>query len=172
MNLTTQRLIIRAFDSADKADVIGYMSDPDVTHFLSEGTLDESGVEHFILNTNQAFAIEHSASEKVIGHIEFYPWFGDHTYEMGWVLNPQFQGLGIALEAAQATLSYGFLTLGIHRVVATAQPENPASYKLMEKLGMVREGHFRQCIPKENGVWWDEYFYSILRSDFDNANAR
>ncbi len=37
----------------------------------------------------------------------------------------------------------------------------------MEKLGMVREGHFRQCIPKEDGTWWDEYFYSMLLDDFN-----
>ncbi|MCE2571883.1 GNAT family N-acetyltransferase [Motilimonas eburnea] len=102
----------------------------------------------------------------MVGHIEFSPWFGDHTYEIGWIIHPEFQGQGIAYEAASAALAYGFETLNLHRVVATAQPDNPASYRLMEKLGMIREGHFRQCIPRPNGQWWDEYFYSMLASDY------
>lgn len=43
-------------------------------------------------------------------------------------------------------LRYGFERLQRQRIIATCQPENPASVGVMEKIGMRREGHFRQCI--------------------------
>lgn len=171
MNIETENLLIRPFEPNDVDDVLAYMSDPNTTYYLPEGVLSRQEVVHFITKNSKAFAIilrddSYGSSGKLVGHIEFYAWFGEHTYEIGWALNPQFHRRGLAFEAASAVLTYGFNTLGIHRVVATAQPENTASHSLMDKLGMLREGHFRQCIPKGDGVWWDEYFYSILHYDY------
>ncbi|MCG7584861.1 GNAT family N-acetyltransferase [Photobacterium sp. OFAV2-7] len=172
MILETSRLQIRNFGSADYQSVLEYMTDEVTTHFLGEGRLSANQVIDFLASNSgaspKAYPIIEKSSQVLIGHIEFYPWFGDHTYEIGWVINPKFQGQGYGYEAAKAILEHGFTQLHIHRVIATCQPENPASYRLMEKLGMVREGYFRQCIPKGNDVWWDEYFYSILKSDYDN----
>ncbi|EIT7146556.1 N-acetyltransferase [Vibrio vulnificus] len=167
MNIETQNLMIRHFVEKDADDVYQYMSDTEATFYLPEGTLSRNDVSKFVSNNSKAFAICHKESAQVLGHIEFYAWFGDHTYEIGWVINPQFQRNGFAYEAASHVVEYAFQTLGVHRVIATSQPENAPSFRLMEKLGMVREGHFRQCIPKGNGVWWDEYFYSMLSSDYE-----
>ncbi|AQU81208.1 MULTISPECIES: GNAT family N-acetyltransferase [unclassified Halomonas] len=166
MNIETQNLIIRPFSLSDMEDVFEYMSDAETTHYLAEGILTKEAVQSFITETHKAFAIYHKQYGRLVGHVEFYAWFGDHTYEIGWVVNPKYQKQGIAYEAASSVLTHGFDKLALHRIVATAQPENPASYLLMDKLGMVREGHFRRCIPKGEGVWWDEYFYSILESDY------
>lgn len=166
MNIDSDNLTIRPFTTSDVDDVHEYMSCPDVTYYLPQGVMSKDAVAEFIANNTKVFAICLKGSGKLVGHIEFYPWFGDHTYEIGWALNPSFQRQGIAFEAAARTLKYGFETLGVHRIIATAQPENVASYRLMEKLAMVREGHFRQCIPKGDDIWWDEYFYSMLLSDF------
>ena len=74
-------------------------------------------------------------------------------------------------EAAHALLGYGFATLGLHRVIATCQPENVASWRVMEKLGMRREAHVRQCIPRDDGTWWDEYVYAILKAEWNAAGG-
>lgn len=169
MNIETQNLIIRPFLFSDVEDVFEYMSDAEATHYLAEGVMSKEAVKSFVNETEKAFAIYHKQEKRLVGHIEFYAWFGDHTYEIGWIVNPKYQKQGIAYEAASCVLNHGFTKLGLHRVVATAQPENPASYLLMEKLGMVREGYFRQCIPKGEGVWWDEYFYSMLDSDYRDS---
>ncbi len=58
-----------------------------------------------------------------------------------------------ASEAAQATLEYGFKEMKLHRIIATCQPQNTPSYRVMEKIGMRREGYFRKCIPHGN-EWW------------------
>ncbi|GFN33545.1 hypothetical protein PCURB6_38050 [Paenibacillus curdlanolyticus] len=52
----------------------------------------------------------------------------------------------------------------IHRLIATCQPDNPPSYRVMEKIGMQREGYFKQCIPHGDNEWWDEYYYAILEN--------
>ncbi|HAS6327556.1 TPA: GNAT family N-acetyltransferase [Vibrio vulnificus] len=167
MNIETQHLKIRHLIEKDAEDVYEYMCDNKVTFYLPDGTLTKSDTLKFVSDNTKAYAICHKDSDKVIGHIEFYAWFGEHTYEIGWVINPRFQKNGFAFEAASRVLEHAFQTLGVHRVIATAQPENAASCCLMEKLGMVQEGYFRQCIPKGNDVWWDECFYSMLLGDFN-----
>ncbi|MEQ3595549.1 GNAT family protein, partial [Bacillus albus] len=100
----------------------------------------------------------------LIGHIVFHKYFGEHTFEIGWVFNPKYFNKGYASEAAQATLKYGFKEMKLHRIIATCQPQNTPSYRLMERIGMRREGYFRKCIPHGN-EWWDEYYYAILEEE-------
>jgi RimJ/RimL family protein N-acetyltransferase len=60
--------------------------------------------------------------------------------ELGYKLGPEYRGRGYATEAGRAWLAYGFETLGLDRIVAVAWPENAASWRVMEKLGMTRVG--------------------------------
>ncbi|PES74780.1 GNAT family N-acetyltransferase, partial [Bacillus anthracis] len=80
------------------------------------------------------------------------------------VFNPKYFNKGYASEAAQATLKYGFKEMKLHRIIATCQSENTPSYRVMEKIGMRREGYFKKCIPHGN-EWWDEYYYAILEEE-------
>jgi hypothetical protein len=82
----------------------------------------------------------------------FHHWFAPRTYEIGWVLARQFHRPGYATEAARALIDHGFRTLALHRIIATYQPENPPSWRGMEKLGMRREGHFIECIHRGGDV--------------------
>jgi RimJ/RimL family protein N-acetyltransferase len=50
-------------------------------------------------------------------------------------------------------------------VIATCQPENAPSWRVMEKLGMQREGHLRKCISRDETTWRDEYFYALLEDE-------
>jgi RimJ/RimL family protein N-acetyltransferase len=95
----------------------------------------------------------------------FHPWFGRATHEIGWAIASSQQGRGYATEAARALIDFAFSTLRCHRMVATCQPENAASWRVMEKLGMRREAHFRQGLYQETGEWWDEYFYALLAGE-------
>jgi [ribosomal protein S5]-alanine N-acetyltransferase len=85
----------------------------------------------------------------LIGHIAFFKYFGEHTFEIGWVFNPKYCNKGYASEAAYALLKYGFEELKLHRIIATCQPENTGSYRVMEKIGMRREGYFKSASPTE-----------------------
>lgn len=79
---------------------------------------------------------------------------------------PAHQGRGYATEAALALLAHAFGTLGLHRIVATCQPQNTPSVRVMEKLGLRREAHFRKCMRAPGGGWWDEYLYALLEEDW------
>ncbi len=94
----------------------------------------------------------------LIGHIAFFKYFGNHTYEIGWVFHPDFHNKGYASEAARAVLEYAFTKMKIHRIIATCQPENISSFRVMEKIGMRREGN--------GNDWWDEYYYAILKDEW------
>lgn len=171
MWLENPSIEIRPFHFDDLSAVHDYMSEASAVYFVENEPLDITQTRGFLAShigeQVKAYAVICKSTKTLVGHIEFFPWFGEHTYEIGWVINPLFQRKGFAYQAANLVLEFAFNELNLHRVVATCQPENPASFRLMEKLGMIREGHSRQCIPKANGVWWDEYFYAILKRDFD-----
>ncbi len=76
---------------------------------------------------------------------------------------------GYASETAKALLKYGFEELKLHRIIATCQPKNPPAYRVMEKIGMRREGYFKKCIPHGDG-WWDEYYYAISDEEWEKES--
>lgn len=174
--LQTCRLTIRQFTAADAPAVYAYTSNPQVMTYIPEGPLSAEQARAFVEQHSgadaRAVAVVRSADHQLVGHLSFHPWFAPQTYEIGWVFHPEFHGQGYASESAQALLDYGFESLELHRIVATCQPENPASARVMAKIGMRCEGHFRQCIYRENGVWWDELFYAILREEWLGQRAQ
>jgi RimJ/RimL family protein N-acetyltransferase len=170
--IETKRLILRRFAPDDWRAVHRYMSDPHVTAFLPEGVMSPARARAYAVRNAkkpQAVALTEKTSGELIGHMPFHPWFGPATWEVGWALARDRQGLGYATEAASALLRYAFGALGCHRVIATCQPENSASWRVAEKLHMRREAHFRSCLAQPDGTWWDEYFYAILAEEFAAA---
>lgn len=167
--IQTPRLVLRSIALADWPSIHRYMSDAAVTRWLPEGCLDEAQTTAFVQkNTGAeatALAVIERESGALVGHMVFHPWFGPATHEIGWVISPSSQRSGYATEAAAALLDFAFKTLNCHRVIATCQPENPASWRVMEKLGMRREAHFRQALHRPSGEWWDEYFYALLTEE-------
>lgn len=170
-SIETQRLQIRPFQENDWPAVATYSTQPAVMAYMQEGAQTVEQTQAFV--TQQAageavtaYALVLKAEAKLIGHMVFHPWFAPRTYEIGWVLHPDYHRQGYASEAALALLRYGFETMKLHRIIATCQPENPASYGVMEKIGMRREGHFQQCIYRGDDQWWDEYFYAMLEREW------
>jgi RimJ/RimL family protein N-acetyltransferase len=172
----TSRLRLRAIASGDWSAIFAYMSDPRVTAFLPEGVLDEEASRTFARKhageDGGAVAVVEKASGEMIGHMPFHPWFVPQTHEIGWALGHDHQGKGYATEAGQALLAYAFGPLKAHRVIATCQPENRASWHVAEKLGLRREAHFRECLYRAPGVWWDEYFYALLAQEYEERGSR
>lgn len=168
ISLRTKRLLIRDYRKADSQDVLEFLGDEQTMYYLPEKPHTLEMVEQLIVKQKEKseyYAVVLQDEAKVIGHLYFTHFFGDHSYEIGWVFNKAYQGFGYATEAARAVLDYGFKQLGIHRVIATCQPKNVGSYKVMEHLGMRREGFFKECIPV-NDQWWDEYYYAILAKEW------
>jgi [ribosomal protein S5]-alanine N-acetyltransferase len=170
MYIETERLIIRNFIESDWQDVFAYTSRPDVMAYIPEGVFSEEDAKKFVQDhageKAKYFPVRIRGEEAVIGHITFFKYFGDHTYEIGWVFNPGYFNKGYATEAARAVLHYGFTKMKLHRIIATCQPENIPSWRVMEKISMRREGYFKKCIPNGDG-WWDEYYYAVLAEEWN-----
>ena len=174
--LETKRLLLREFRAADEGDIHAYARDPEVVQLMIWGPNTPEMTRNYlegVLGAQQhwprsdiALAIELPAEHRVIGSIALR--IKDErnaTADIGYVLHRAYWGQGYMVEAARAVLDAAFLELGLHRVWATCDPRNRASYRVMEKLGMRREAHFRKDVM-EKGEWRDSYLYAILREEW------
>ncbi len=83
--------------------------------------------------------------------------------ELGYWVGKSFWGNGYCTEAARATIEFGFEQLGLNRILAYHKTRNPASGRVMEKLGMTHEGVLKQH-TKKWGKFEDVAVFGILRS--------
>ena len=84
--------------------------------------------------------------------------------EIYYNILPEFWGNGYATEVGKGLVKFGFDELKLHKVEAGVQTENIRSIKVLEKLGMTREGLRRKILPIR-GVWKDNYHYAIVEDD-------
>ncbi|GLY20829.1 GNAT family protein [Micromonospora sp. NBRC 101691] len=174
---STARLLLRPFTLADLDDVWAYQRRPEVARFMSWSARDREqsrrSLEQIIREDGLrvegdclALAVVLRDTGRVVGHVELVWRSRAHRRgELGYVLDPRHQGHGYATEAATEMLRYGFEEFGLHRIVARCNTRNTASARLMERLGMRREAHFRECAFGK-GEWRDEYVYALLRTEW------
>lgn len=114
------------------------------------------------------FAVVRRRREVLIGAIGLKLDVPDERAELGYWIGHRYWNRGYATEAAESILMYGFTELGLNRIHAHHFARNPASGKVLEKIGMKREGLLRQHVKK-----WDRYesivLYGIVRDDFQPA---
>lgn len=84
--------------------------------------------------------------------------------ELWFNVAPELTGQGFATEAARAVLAFAFRELGMHRMWGDCDPRNPASARVMEQLGMRREGHHVQNVFLK-GEWCDSLIYALRASE-------
>ncbi|KWX77508.1 GCN5 family acetyltransferase [Paenibacillus riograndensis] len=156
--LETERLIIREFTNEDTEAVHAYASDPLVAKYMIWGPKDFE------------FAVVLKETGQLIGGCGIHisePGQG----EIGYCFNPLFWRQGYTSEAAASLLDFGFQELNLHRIYATCRPENVGSAKVMQKLGMVYEGHLREHMWHK-GRWHDSYQYSVLKPEYELQRGR
>lgn len=170
--IETERLLIRKFKPSDAQDLFEYLSLPEIYRFEpgEPATLQEaSDLSAERSEADNFLAVVLKSNAKLIGHLYFEqrqpPEF--RTWEIGYIFNPAFQRLGYASEAAAALVDYAFANLHPHRIMARCDQTNPASWKLLEKIGFMREGAFKQFAyfrtdEAGNPFWIDAFEYSKL----------
>jgi RimJ/RimL family protein N-acetyltransferase len=171
--LKTENLVIRAFERKDLDVFALYRSQEMVAKYQSWASYTyQDAIELFEGMDYSAYgtegdwyqlAISTRETDELIGDLAVHFVDADQI-EIGFTVSPQHQGKSVATEAVARFLRYVFGELNKHRVVATTDVENTASYRLLEKLGFRREGHFIQNIFFK-GAWGDEYQYALLRSE-------
>ena len=171
--METERLIIRRFRPDDWEDLHEYLSQEEVVKFepydvfteeaSQQEAIDRSGNDDF-------WAVCLKDTNKLIGNIYFAKQDFD-TWELGYVFNLRYQGKGYATEASRALVNDAFMNKKAHRVIARCNVLNTASWKLLERLGMRREGHLIQNVwfkRDRNGqpIWADSFEYGILKAEW------
>lgn len=84
---------------------------------------------------------------------------------LGIGVEETYARLGFGSEIARRMLSFGFTEAGLHRIQASVATENRASNRLLQKIGMRREGIARDCVFAQ-GRWWSEAQYAVIEDDF------
>lgn len=178
--IETARLRLRPFTRGDVDAVFAYRSREDVCLYLFDDPMTHEAVAETIHarigqvafeeeGDRIVLAVERQADGRLIGEVSLI-WRSveSRQAELGYILHPDAQGQGFATEAAAAMLELGFERAGIHRIYARCDARNVASARVMERLGMRREAHFRQHALVK-GRWDEEYVYALLAQEWRTA---
>ena len=178
--LETERLLLRPFCQSDAAEVTRLAGDRSVAattsnipHPYNESMACEWIERHqptFEKDEGVAFAITLKADGSLVGAISLMGMVKGHRAELGYWIGKPYWGLGYCTEAAREVLEYAFGVLRLSRVHASHFARNPASGRVMQKVGMRSEGCCRQHIQKW-GQLEDLEIYGILEQEWrDIAN--
>jgi RimJ/RimL family protein N-acetyltransferase len=174
--IETERLVLRRFTLEDACDLRALVADASFSRAVPEMEPTGLGILRYIERqlAYQAFepervfdlAIERRADHLVIGLLTLVR--RDQAGAIGWALGVDFRQRGYAAEAAAAMLDYGFASLGLCRVEAETSVHNEPSWRLMEHLGMRREGRLREATV-EDGKPLDSYLYAVRSEEWRAA---
>ncbi len=148
--LETERLLLRHLEMGDLIELFRLYSDPEIRRYFPEGTLtiEETKEElewhmhgHPKYPDLGLWATVDKGSDKFIGRCGLLPWDidGQHEIEIAYLLDKAFWHQGLATEAAQGIMRYGFETLELSRLICLIDPGNTASQRVAERIGMSLE---------------------------------
>jgi RimJ/RimL family protein N-acetyltransferase len=169
--LKAQRLILRPFEEGDadplhcilsEEGILRYFPNPDPPPLERVERLVAHQLKHWEEHGLGWWAVEPLRNPGLIGWagLQFLPETGET--EVAYLLSRVYWGQGLATEAARASLQFGFEQLKLETIIALAHPENKASQRVMEKLGMsfVDQAHYF-------GI--DLYRYTLTASSWRSA---
>lgn len=179
--IETQRLTLRPFTSEDALAIYEYARHEQVAAttatiphpYRMEDAVSwiEQVKKHVAEGKVFNFGITVRKTNALIGAIDLRLEPDNALADMGYAIHPDHWNRGYVTEAAAALVRFGFETLGLNRIHAHHFATNPASGRIMEKIGMQREGVMRQRFRKW-GQFVDTIHYAILRSDYEQRNKQ
>jgi len=183
VRLKTPRLLLREFEEEDLLQVHEYLSDPEVFRYMIGGSADLQQSRESIRKIidvskekprlDYSLVVTHKEKGRVIGgsRVRVFDPTLDPVHTLlgpayfGFWLNRLFWGQGYGTEVAKALLSFGFDELRLHRIFAWCDAENVSSARILEKIGMRREGVFvKNWMIRDN--WRDAFLYAMLDSEW------
>jgi ribosomal-protein-alanine N-acetyltransferase len=173
--IETERLILRPVDLQDVKDVLAYATDVEWARYLpvpqpyTRRDAKEFVAGQLLLDRekNPSWAIV--LDGVVIGGINLRMDFDNHACELGYSVARKHWGKGLATEAARSVIDAAFQFLpDLNKIRAMADLRNVASQRVMEKVGMTREGVMRQN-RLFRGEHVDEVWYGLLRGEWESV---
>jgi len=179
--LETERLLIRQITLEDKYELFDYRSDSEANKYQGwiPKTIEE--VEVFIRNTAKQInepqtwfqcAIIEKTTKNLIGDLGVH-FIGSENKqaEIGCTLHKDFQNKGYATEALKKMINYLFSELNKHRIIASIDPKNINSIRLVERIGFRKEAHFIESLWI-NGQWVDDLVYALIEKDWESRYSQ
>lgn len=166
--IETPRLLLRQFTPEDAEELYRIYSHPDLFKYMSNDkplVWEQTGAFIDSLNDNWkqhkfgVWAVVYKENQKLIGHCGLKFLENTPEIQIGYLLLKQYWGRGLGTEAAAEALRFGFEVATLERIVAIAKPENIASRRVMEKIGMKYE---KDAYYYDNDV----VYYSISREAY------
>jgi ribosomal-protein-alanine N-acetyltransferase len=151
MALETERLILDTWEITDWKSFRPVATDPEVMRYITGGIpWSDEQIQSFVERQIRCYSergfcrwrLLDKASGQMIGFCGVGFWKDAGDPEIGWWLARPWWRRGLAAEAARAALQDAFDRVGLERIISVAMPENIASTRVMEKLGLVRECEF------------------------------
>ena len=165
--LETARLLLRPMNDGDADAIFALRSDAEIMRFIRQPQTHRADVNGWINLISSRWTTEKiglcavldKVSNRTIGWCGLWRLAETGETEIGYAIATEFQKKGLASESAARCLEYGFNELNLEKIVAVARPENVASCRVMEKIGMTYDGI---------GRFYDRDLahYSITREDF------
>lgn len=174
--IETERLRLRPFTMADVEPMYrNWASDCEVTKYLTWPTHDSEKVTEMVISdwisqydnpTSYQWAIELKEGQELIGSIGVVKLDSDiAAVDIGYCMSKAWWGKEIMPEALRAVIAFFFEKVGMNRIAARHDRNNPKSGRVMEKAGMTYEGVQRMGGRNNQGIV-DEVWYSIIRSEY------
>src|SRR5687767_6680864 len=175
--IETTRLRLRPFSRGDVDAVHAYRSREDVTRWLVDAPMSREACAEAVQARVGQFtwagegdkiflAVERREDGEMIGEVSLILRSAESRQaEIGYIFHPHFHGRGYATEACKALLSLAFDNAGVHRIFARCHALNAASRRVMERLGMREEAHFRDHVLVK-GRWDEELIHALLEDEW------
>jgi [ribosomal protein S5]-alanine N-acetyltransferase len=171
MILETERLVLRRFELKDLDDLFALYRDEEIRRYFPEGVLsfDQTKEElEWFLNGHPRFpelglwATVNKETGEFMGRCGLLPWIikDRQEVEVAYLLGKKFWGQGFASEAAFGIVRHAFEDLDLSRLICLIDPENTASAKVAERIGM----HLEQRVDGIDGDGIPTLIYSISRN--------
>jgi RimJ/RimL family protein N-acetyltransferase len=167
LDIRTQRLQVRDYWSCDEGAIKGMLHTSLVNNYTVWSGEDISNVQRFMYKYEYFVIATISSDYNVLGFCRLNP-VKPGVYNVGYYLCPGEWGKGYATEIALGLMKFAFEVLDARKVIATCDPRNVHSERVMKRCGMVYEGHVREDVLLPNGKYRDSLYYSMLRHEFEN----
>lgn len=174
--LQTSHLTLRKMMVSDAMDMFAYAQNEEVTKYLTwKAHTDVMYTREYLqyIGTHYAigdffdWAVVLTEEDRMIGTCGFTRFdYANNIGEVGYVLNPEYWGRGIAVEAVREVMRFGFENLQLHRIEAKFIEGNTASLRVMEKTGMRFEGYHRDSMLIK-GTYRTIGVCGILREEYE-----
>ena len=178
--IETERLMLRRLRDEDVETLATYRNLPEVAWMqLWEGyTVEEARelvhdckvTEPFTAGGWFQFGVALKPADELVGDLYLKMDEAGKQAEVGYTFDPKFQGQGLATEAVRGLLHHAFTERGLHRIWGVTDPRNTPSIRLLQRLGMRQEAHFKKDLWFK-GAWADDVVFAVLAHEWLTRSA-